>query len=102
MRKSTRYLLYLFLNLVVAVLMVIHATFRQRTETGRLRRSIETVRKYGITDLCLFTEASYTRHLTQTDLHTPFQDGPLSLEHFPSGALVRAPQGLKRMNEKLD
>jgi len=82
--------------------MVIHAYSRQRAETVRLRANIEIVRVNGITDLCLFTEASYTRHLTQTDLHTPFQDGPFSLEHFPSGALVRPPQGLKRMNEKLD
>lgn len=96
------FLLYLFLNLILAVLMVVHAYTRQRAETSRLRESIETVRKNGITDICLFTEASYTRHLTQADLHTPFQDGPLSLEHFPSGAIVRAPQGLKRMNEKLD
>ncbi|MDH4272684.1 MAG: hypothetical protein OEW18_12000 [Candidatus Aminicenantes bacterium] len=102
MRKSTFFLLYLSLNLILAVLMVIHAYSRQRAETVRLRANIEIVRVNGITDLCLFTEASYTRHLTQTDLHTPFQDGPFSLEHFPSGALVRPPQGLKRMNEKLD
>lgn len=82
--------------------MVIHAYFRQRADTDRIKVSTETVRKNGITDICLFTEASYIRHLTQTDLHTPFQDGPFSLEHFPSGALVRAPESLKRMNEKLD
>jgi hypothetical protein len=101
-RKSTFFLLYLSLNLILAVLMFVHAFFRQRAETDKLRANIEIVRVNGITDLCLFTEASYTRHLTQTDLHTPFQDGPFSLEHFPSGALVRPPQGLKRMNEKLD
>jgi len=50
----------------------------------------------------LFTEASYTRHLSQADLHTPFQSNPLSLEHFPSGSLLQPPAMLKRMNGKLD
>jgi hypothetical protein len=49
------------------------------------------VRELGLTDLCLFTEASYTRHITQTDLRTPFQEFPLSLEHFPSGSLMLPP-----------
>jgi hypothetical protein len=26
------------------------------------------------------------------DLHAPFQDSPLSLEHFPSGSLVTPPR----------
>jgi hypothetical protein len=49
------------------------------------------VRALGLTDLALFTEARYTRHLSQADLHTPFQDHPLALDHFPSGALVAPP-----------
>jgi hypothetical protein len=36
----------------------------------------------------LFTEARYTRHLTQADLHSAFQDHPVALEHFPSGSLL--------------
>ncbi|MEO5336657.1 MAG: hypothetical protein H7841_07170 [Magnetospirillum sp. WYHS-4] len=53
-----------------------------------LARKAEMVRELGLTDLCLFTEARYTRHLSQADLHTAFQDHPLSLDHFPSGSLV--------------
>lgn len=49
------------------------------------------VRSLDLTDLCLFTEASYTRHPATTDLSTPFQDSPVSLEHFPSGALAPPP-----------
>jgi hypothetical protein len=48
----------------------------------------------GLTDLALFTEARYTRHLSQADLHSPFQDHPLGLEHFPSGSLVGPPAHL--------
>lgn len=41
-----------------------------------------------LTDLALFTEARYTRHPGQADLHSAFQDHPLALEHFPSGSLI--------------
>jgi hypothetical protein len=42
----------------------------------------------GLTDIALFNEARYTRHPALADLHTAFQDGPASLDHFPSGSLV--------------
>lgn len=44
--------------------------------------------KLGLTDLALFTEARYTRHPTQADLHSALQDHPLAFEHFPTGSLV--------------
>ena len=56
-----------------------------------IREKKEMVQSLELTDLCLFTEASYTRHMSQSDLHTPFQDSPMSLEHFPSGSLVPVP-----------
>lgn len=46
----------------------------------------------GLTDLALFTEARYTRHPAQADLHSAFQDHPLALEHFPSGSLMTPPR----------
>lgn len=49
------------------------------------------VARLRLTDLCLFTEARYTRHPSQADLHSPFQDHPLALEHFPSGSLLTPP-----------
>ena len=53
------------------------------------------VRDLELTDLCLFTEASYTRHLTQADRHTPFQNSPMALEHFPSGSILACPGALE-------
>lgn len=47
--------------------------------------------RLGLTDLALFTEARYTRHLSQADLHSAFQDHPLALEHFPSGSVMPSP-----------
>jgi hypothetical protein len=55
-----------------------------------------------LTDLCLFTEARYTRHLSQADLHSPFQDHPVALEHFPSGSLVPPPPALTTDHANLD
>ncbi|HSH69151.1 MAG TPA: hypothetical protein VK997_04480 [Deferrisomatales bacterium] len=56
---------------------------------ARKRQVVET---FGLTDLSLFTDARYTRHPTQTDLTTPFQDHPVSLERFPSGMVMPLPQ----------
>jgi hypothetical protein len=53
------------------------------------------VRELDLTDLALFTEAGYTRHLSQTDFTTPFQDSPMSFEHFPSGSFVAPPAHLR-------
>ena len=102
MRKSTLYLFFLTLNILLLSLMFIHASMRQKDEMEFIREKMGLVEKLELTDLCLFTEANYTRHLSQADLHTPFQDSPMSLEHFPSGALVKPPPGLRKMNEKLD
>lgn len=44
--------------------------------------------RLGLTDLALFTEARYTRHPSQADQHSAFQDHPLAFEHFPSGSLI--------------
>jgi hypothetical protein len=61
---------------------------------SRERRANEVVAmrvmaaQFGLTDLALFTEARYTRHPSQADLHSAFQDHPLAFEHFPSGSLI--------------
>jgi len=102
MRKSNLYFLYLTINLFLVFLMFVHGSYRERTDATALRGKKELVKRLEITDLCLMTEASYTRHLSQADLHTPFQDSPLSLEHFPSGSMLRPPQAIKRLNGKLD
>ena len=95
-RKSELFLLYLTVNVILLILMFTHASFRKKAEMGSLKEKTEMVQRLGLTDLCLFTEASYTRHLSQADLHTPFQDAPMSLDHFPSGSLVTPPPHLSR------
>ena len=64
-----------------------------RGETARRQRSEVPARQalvgtLELTDLAIWTEARYTRHPTQADLFSAFQDLPSSLEHFPAGSIV--------------
>ena len=45
----------------------------------------------GLTDLCVATEARYTRHPAVTDPVAPFMDHPGALEHFPTGSFWAPP-----------
>ncbi|GBC61915.1 hypothetical protein DENIS_2877 [Desulfonema ishimotonii] len=95
MRKSTAYMGFMAAaGTVLLTLMLAYPRYSGVCHRERVKRERQLVRELEITDLCLFTEARYTRHLTQADFHAPFQDHPLSLEHFPSGSMVRPPSGL--------
>ena len=54
----------------------------------------ELVRALGLTDLAIWTEARYTRHPSQADFFSAFQDTPGALEHFPAGSVVSPPERL--------
>lgn len=49
----------------------------------------------GLTDLCLSTEARYTRHPAVSDPVVPFMDHPGAIEHFPTGSFWTPPYSLK-------
>lgn len=55
---------------------------------GEVRAKKELVRSLSLTDLSIWTEARYTRHPSQADFFTSFQDFPSSLEHFPAGSIM--------------
>lgn len=69
---------------------------------GKVAATAALVERLGLTDLALFTEARYTRHPSQADLHSAFQDHPIGLEHFPSGSLLPPPRTLTAAYENLD
>lgn len=58
----------------------------------------QLVVELGLSDLVLSSETRYTRHPSQADYHSAFQDHPAALEHFPSGALL-LPQAGKSLVE---
>lgn len=88
MRPSTLALAVFGTGFVVLAWTVVDSGLGVARAEPALARKAEMVRDLGLTDLCLFTEARYTRHLSQADLHTAFQEHPLALDHFPSGSLV--------------
>ena len=102
MRRSTAYICVITVLAGTLAALFVHARVLLREGEPLVRQQAAMVRQYGLTDLCLFTEARYTRHPSQADLHTAFQDHPLSLEHFPSGSLLSPPQLLKERYGHLD
>jgi hypothetical protein len=102
MRKSSLFFLYLSIQIIVLGGLFTHAAYKSEGDAGCLQEKVNLVQKVGLTDLCLFTEASYTRHLSLADFHAAFQDSPMALEHFPSGSLVTHPTAAKKIYENLD
>jgi hypothetical protein len=101
-RKSDVFLLAVSTCVLLLGVCVLHAARARAASSMALKEMTAMVRSLELTDLCLFTEARYTRHLSQADLNTPFQDYPMSLEHYPSGSLVMPPETIRRIGAHLD
>jgi hypothetical protein len=89
MRKSRIFLVFTFAEILVLCALclwssrVVPARDRRLTEAKR-----ELVVALSLTDFAIWTEARYTRHPSQADFFSPFQDAPSSFEHFPAGSIV--------------
>lgn len=92
MRRSTFFLALSLLQVMFLLAILMHARRRGSTRRTATQPCAEQVERWQLTDLCLFTEARYTRHPALADFHAPFQDHPGALEHFPSGSLLRPPK----------
>lgn len=79
--------------LAVAVLAVAAAP---ADDAGRRAAALRTHRRLvaglALTDLALWSDASYLRHRSLGDRFTPFADHPAAMEHFPGGSLVAPPR----------
>lgn len=95
MRRIRLQLLFLSVGLALVIWMFLHAGLVDVSREAAMNRRRQWVGKLELTDLCLFTDARYTRHLSMADLHTPFQDHPMALEHFPSGSIFGPPSHLR-------
>jgi hypothetical protein len=96
MRPSVIVILLFTVAVTLFGLSWVDALYRRAAAAEALAHRLQTVTDYALTDPALFTEARYTRHPTQADLHSPFQDHPVALEHFPSGSLLMPPAHLQR------
>ena len=102
MRPADRILGATLLAAALFAASFVDATWQRSAHEPALQRTAELVTRLRLSDVVLFTEARYTRHLTQADLHSAFQDHPVALEHFPSGSLLPPPALLLDRHEPLD
>ena len=102
MRKSDGFLFFTLGGMLFLAAILIQAHFSAQGDLPMLRQQAEVVKNLGLTDLCLSTEARYTRHLSQADWHAAFQSHPLALDHFPIGSILGPPQTLKKPHVKID
>lgn len=91
-----------FISFTIVEMLIISALYgyslsvRQGIWLKGLPAKQNLVRHLGLTDFAIWTEARYTRHPSQADFFSPFQDFPLSLEHFPAGSIIAPTRNLDR------
>ena len=102
MRKSDGFGLFIATGMVLLAAILIQAHFGAQADLPLLRQKAAVARNLGLTDLCLSTEARYTRHLSQADRHAAFQPHPLAQDHFPSGSVLGPPEALKKSHDQID
>ena len=100
MRKYHIFSSFIISGLMLLGLMFAHASIRQTSDEPSFKAKRDIVKRLELTDLCLFTDARYTRHPSMADVHTPFQDYPTSLEHFPSASILSLPPHLRPSERK--
>jgi hypothetical protein len=101
-RKSSYCLLLGGAAILLIGAMFFHSLYRGRADASGIRDTAGVVAKLELTDLCLFNEARYTRHPSQADFYSAFQDHPTALEHFPTGSIAGPQESLRRFYEQLD
>lgn len=99
MRKSDAFWLFIGSGMLVLAAILVQAHFGARADLPLLLQKSAVAKNLGLTDLCLSTEARYTRHLSQADWHAAFQSHPLALDHFPSGSVFAPPGTLKKPHD---
>jgi hypothetical protein len=97
MRRSDIFLSGLLAAAVLFAASFADAVIGERHAQTALAAKTEMVERLGLTDLVLFTEARYTRHPSQADLHSAFQDHPFAMDHFPTGSLLPPPMRKGRL-----
>lgn len=92
MPYATRFIGALTVGLIVLLALLWSGPrYQKESHLNRLVVQGQLVARLGLTDLCLFTEAPYTRHLSLATTAQPFQAHPLATAHFPTGSIVAPP-----------
>ena len=84
-------LFFFFISVLTLALLVLLAQGLRQTgqfSYGTMAEKQRLVAQLALTDLAIWSEARYTRHPSQADLFTPFQDYPGAFDHFPAGSII--------------
>ena len=95
LRKSSSFIAFTVINITGLALLFAHGAVERQDQAEVLNEKRSIVERLGLTDLCLFTDARYTRNPAMADRSTPFQDNPMSLDYFPSGSILPPPPHLR-------
>jgi hypothetical protein len=82
--------LYFFIVLIccLAAQLVVLQEVQRRAESALSdeQQMLNLSARFGLTDLCVATDARYIRHLSVTDPLAPYMDHPGAIEYFPTGS----------------
>ena len=95
MVRHRKYLLFTACGFLLLGILYLHSLLALASAEAQLVPAKQRlIAALGLTDLAIWTEARYTRHPTQADHFTPFQDLPASIGHFPAGSII-SPRGIQ-------
>ena len=89
----------LFLQITLILLLMVDGIMTLHRVQPKLEANRKLAVALQLTDLAIWTEARYTRHPTQTDFFSPFQDFPACIEHFPAGTIMAPPPAIQGMTK---
>ena len=75
-------------EIVVLLFFYIDSLWIVGRKDGEIKEKQLMVKVLSLTDFAIWTEARYTRHPSQSDNFSPFQDYPSSFDYFPAGSIM--------------
>ncbi len=94
MRKYIVFIGIVVVEIVIFLGLLLYGINKVSEKKAELNALRQLTHELRLTDFSIWTEARYTRHPSQADWFSPFQDYPSSVEHFPAGSII-APPNLK-------
>ena len=91
MKKYRLFIGIVVIELTILLGLLMHGNFSSKAKKAELNALRLLTQELRLTDLSIWTEARYTRHPSQADWFSPFQDYPSSVEHFPAGSIIAPP-----------
>jgi hypothetical protein len=88
MLKSKLFILFTLSEILFLMMLFLYPYAVRSSISNELAAKSELVRQLELTDFAIWTEARYTRHPSQADFFSPFQEFPSSFEHFPAGSII--------------